>query len=80
MLNEQIEEEQLISRDDDDSSDQNDILKDSTKILPSSTQLSQSKFCFYSSKVNWRVFLCICVFTMGKRDNKQILITFCQIF
>ena len=60
MLNEEIEEEKLLDKDCD--SDENDIFKDSTKVL---IETHTSTFSIYSSKVNWIVFFFICVFTMG---------------
>ena len=62
MLNEHLEEEELLSKDD-SNSDQNDIFKDSTKI--SKKKQKSGKFSTYSSKVNWVVFFFICLFTMG---------------
>ena len=47
MLNEHIEEEELLSKDD-ENSDQNDIFKDSTKISKNS---SQKKIAL----LNWKI-------------------------
>jgi len=66
MLNEYVEEDELLSKEEDSSSDHNDIFKDSTKISkPFHHEHSRSKFSEYSSKVNWLVFFFICIFTMG---------------
>jgi hypothetical protein len=62
MFNEHLEEEELLSKDD-SNSDQNDIFKDSTKI--SKKKQNIGNFSSYSSKVNWVVFFFICIFTMG---------------
>ena len=64
MLNEHIEEEELLSKDD-ENSDQNDIFKDSTKISKNSHDPNRGQFSTYSSKINWSVFFFICIFTMG---------------